>query len=146
MLPLKKNSFDVILALGLFERTQSLSKIFIECNRVLKKDGVFKFTVWNSDRSVLLNLFDRKLKGSYEFSLDQIKHELKKSGFTIYFTQSIFYLPRKLFWLIYQVLYFSFLRSRYLTLCAGFENFLSSFFNEKLKGSELIIFAKKNNL
>lgn len=143
MIPLAKNSVDVILALGLFERTPSLSKVFIECNKILKKGGVFKFTIWNSERAATLNLFDRKLSGSYEFSLNQIKHELKKSGFTIYFTQSIFYLPRRIFWLIYQVLYFNFLRSRYLFLCTRIENFLTLYFNEKLKGSELIIFAKK---
>lgn len=145
-IPIKNNSVDVILALGLFERTSSLNKIFIECNKILKKDGVFKFTIWNSKRSVILKLFDRKLSGSYEFSLDQIKLELKKSGFKIYFIQSVFYLPRKIFWIIYKILYFEFLRSFYLYLCAKIENYLSLYFNERLKGSELIIFAKKNNL
>jgi len=44
-LPLKNNSFDLVIALGLFDYVASPEKVLSECSRVLKNNGDLVFTI-----------------------------------------------------------------------------------------------------
>ena len=116
-LAVKDDSIDVVTAIGTFEGGENIEALFKEINRVLRAGGIFIFTVWNKERWCRARVLDRKLPGSKEYTRDEVISLTERAGFSISDMCTTFYIPRRLFWFFYNVLFIEFLRKPYLRLC-----------------------------
>lgn len=135
--------FDSVIVLGLFEYVQDLTLYFRECGRILKPGGELIFTCWNINKWFGWKLFNDRMEGSVDHSLNDLKNALMQDNFELAAGVSTFFIPTRLFFALYRRLGGSArLQSVYVNTVISLERGLrKSFF--RLKGGELIIKAVK---
>lgn len=144
-LPFKDSLFDLVTSVGAFECVDHLPKVLAEINRVASVNSDFVFSIWNKDKWLNFKYFDRKLVGSVEYSIKELDELLELSGYKLIGYQTIFFAPRRLFWVLYKLLFFNKLKSLYLNIAIQLNKRLekSRFLNGK--GWEIIVHARKVN-
>jgi len=75
-LKVKKNYFDAVISLGVFDFFRNLNQIFKEVKRVLKKEGYFSFTVIKNQKPA-------KSEDTFKHSKKEIRNLAKRYGFKI---------------------------------------------------------------
>jgi len=95
-LAFKENSFDIVLAIGLFEYIKNLSPFLTEIKRVLKENGCLIFTILNK------NWFWKRKSGKNQYGyslaehdLARIKKVLQALNFQLINFQGVFFIPKR---------------------------------------------------
>lgn len=113
-LGLKDRSVDIVTAVGTFEFARELRPFLKEISRVLRPGGKAVFTCWNRDRWPAWDLLDRRSAGAVLWSATEIEQHAMDCGLRVTSWETVFYLPRKIFWVLYELLALEPLRRLYV--------------------------------
>lgn len=142
-LPLKDSLITGVIALGTFEYVKVLEPFLNELKRTVKHDGYLLFSCWNKDRLLNLSIF-RLDNRAAEFTIEEISSILEKSDWELIDYKTTFFMPRKLFWGLYKILPFSYLKKLFVFLSLWVEKIFVKIPSLKGKGWELLILARLN--
>ena len=141
-LALQDNSIDITIALGTFHRSKKLGDFLQEVKRVSKKGGYFIFSLWNKKRWFNIPFFQLDKKEA-DYCLEDIRRQLRKYDFEILDVQTIFYMPRTLFWMLYKLLLVYPLKVVFMLVAIRLEKLLGRISGLKMRGWELLILAQE---
>jgi SAM-dependent methyltransferase len=135
--------FDSVVVLGLFEYVTDLLPYFNEAARILKPSGELVFSCWNIDRWFGWRIFNDRMEGSRDHSLDGLRKALHNAHLTLVDFVTTFFVPTRVFFGIHRRLGGSpFLQHLHLRATVGIERALRKS-PLKRKGGELIVKARK---
>jgi len=142
-LPQDDATVDVLLNIGVFEFIKDLTPFLTEMYRVLRPNGDLVFTCWNSKRWYRSNFLDGRKYGSVDHSVDEISELLQENGFSVSRVETIFFLPRRLFWIGYKLCFTQFMKMGFVAICNILSDCLRRIPILRKKGWVVVMFARK---
>jgi len=141
-MPLKDNTISGVVCLGTFEYVHGLSPLLKKIRRLCSDKVLLVFTCYNRRRWLRRSFLGRLGNKCAEHALEDIAFELQTNGFCVLSGKSLLLMPRRLFWAVYSLVPWKFLRDGWVLLCIAIELFLGALPSLKERGQELMVSAR----